>query len=193
MNNIFSINIMCLGNWNKKIFTPSWVATNLFELKENKIDAFFNPNEMDMGFKLEDVALFPKDTSVEIKLDEINEKSIELGGKLLNRLLALLPHTPLRAIGINVRYKFENKEDIPIVKKLNKISCKLDDFATNQIKFSKELKKSQLNIITDFQGNEYIVNFNFHHNLGHYPEGFDFSDNIIFDKIETTKKIIENE
>ena len=78
MNNIFSINIMCLGNWNKKIFTPSWVATNLFELKENKIDAFFNPNEMDMGFKLEDVALFPKDTSVEIKLDEINEKSIEL-------------------------------------------------------------------------------------------------------------------
>jgi len=193
MNNVFSINIMCLGNWNKKIFTPSWVAANLFELKENKIEALFNPNEMDMGFKLEDVSLFPKDTSVEIKLDEINNKSIELGGKLLNRLLALLPHTPLRAIGVNIRYKFENKEDIPIVKKLNKISCKLDDFVTNQIKFSKELEKSQLNIITDFKGNEYIVNFNFYHNLGHYPEGFDFSDNIIFNKMETTKKIIENE
>jgi len=193
MDNIFSINIMCLGNWNKKIFTPSWVATNLFELKENKIEAFFNPNEMDMGFKLEDVSLFPKDTSVEIKLDKINDKSIELSGKLLNRLLALLPHTPLRAIGVNVRYKFNNKEDTPIVEKINKISCKLDDFSTNQIKFSKELDKSQLNIITDFQGTEYIVNFNFHHNLGHYPEGFDFSDNIIFDKIQTAKKIIENE
>src|SRR6056297_3146666 len=131
MNNILSINIMCLGNWNKKIFTPSWVAANLFELKENKIEAFFNPNEMDMGFKLEDVSLFPKDTSVEIKLDKINDKSIELSGKLLNRLLALLPHTPLRAIGVNVRYKFNNKEDTPIVEKINKISCKLDDFSTN--------------------------------------------------------------
>ncbi|MFW6047261.1 MAG: hypothetical protein ACOCP4_05705 [Candidatus Woesearchaeota archaeon] len=193
MDDIFSINIMCLGNWNKKIFTPSWVAANLFELKENKIEAFFNPNEMEMGYKLEGVTIFPKDTSVELKLDEINDKSIKLSGKLLNRLLTLLPHTPLRAIGVNVRYKFDKKKDIPIVNKINRISCKFDDFATNQIKFSKELEKTELNIIIDFQGNEYIVNFNFHHNIEHYPEGFDFNDNIIFDKIGTTKKIIENE
>jgi hypothetical protein len=184
---------MCLGNWNKKIFTPTWVATNLFELKENKIEAFFNPNELEIGYKLEDVVLFPKDTSIEIKLEKINDESKKKGGQLLNKLLSLLPHTPLKAIGINVRFKFNDNEDIPIVRKINKMHCKLDDFITSQIKFSKELEKSQLNIITDLKKNEYIINFNFHHNLRHYPEGFAFDDRVIFNKIEIAKKIIENE
>lgn len=31
MKELTSINIVCLGNWNRRIFTPSWVASNLFE------------------------------------------------------------------------------------------------------------------------------------------------------------------
>lgn len=193
MKEISSINIICLGNWNKKIFTPAWVASNLFELKENKIEVVFNPNELDMGFKMKDISLFPKDTTVEIKLEEINDETKILSGHLLNKLLNLLPHTPIHAIGVNIRYKFDKDEELPFVKKLEKIKCGLDDFNTSQIKFSKNNSKYQLNVIIDFKGSKYYVNFNFHHDLTHYSEGFAFSDTIINNRIEISKNIIENE
>jgi hypothetical protein len=193
MKEIFSINIICLGNWNKKIFTPAWVATNLFKLKENKIEAVFNPNELDMGFKMKDIALFPKDTSVEIKLEQINDETKILSGQLLNQLLNLLPHTPIHAIGINIRYRIKKDEELPLVKKLENIKCGLDDFNTNQIKFSKNNSEYQLNVIVDFKEFEYFVNFNFHHDLTHYADGFSFSDTIINNRIEISKNIVENE
>jgi len=190
MKDIFSVNIICLGNWNKKIFSPTWVASNLFELKENKIEAFFNPNELDIGFKLNDVVLFPKDTSLEIKLDNINEGAIELSGKLLNKILSILPHTPVKAIGVNIRYRFNKDKSNDIVKKLNTVQCKINDFETNQIKFSKKYEKFQLNIIADLNPNDYLINFNFHYDFNLYPDGFSFSDKVVFDNIEITKKLI---
>lgn len=193
MNNIFSINIICLGNWNKKIFSPTWVASNLFELKENKIEAFFNPSELDIGFKLNDVVLFPKDASVEIKLDKISDDAIELSGKLLNKILSILPHTPIKAIGINIRYKFNKDENNDLVSKLNTVKCKIDEFETNQVKFTKKFEKFQLNLIADINPKDYLVNFNFHYDYSLYPDGFTFSDKIVFDNIETTKELIKND
>lgn len=192
MKELTSINIVCLGNWNRKIFTPSWVASNLFELEDNRIDAFFNPHELDVGFRLKDVIFLPRETTIEIKIEKIHEESKDMSGKLLNRLLVLLPHTPIKAIGVNLRYIFGKDEHFPLVHVLNEKGFDFNDYSLSQIKFSRNLEESRLNIITDIRDEEYVVNFNFHHDSSHFPEGFEFSDNVIFEKIETAQNIVEN-
>ncbi len=189
MKEVTSINIVCLGNWNKRIFTPNWVATKLFELGENvKFQGVLNPQEMEFGFSNKDVLLLPKDNVLEIKLAKINEESKAFSGVLLNRILTLLPHTPIKAIGINIRYSFNKTEEYKILETLNQINCQLNDFSTNQIRFSKDLDNCQLNIITDMSKKKYFVNFNYH-----YVQFRKFNEAIINEKVDLTNKIIEDE
>jgi len=193
MKEAYSINILCLGDWNKKIFNPKWVGRNLFELESDEIQAFFNPNEMEIGYVNNGVALLPKNSAVEIKLDSISEESKKYSGILLNKILSLLPHTPIRAIGFNFRYEFHNEEANSIVQKLNSLQCQYNEFTANQIKFSKEFERYQLNIIAEMKADAYNVNLNFHHSFNHYPEGFAFTDDAVLAMFQESQKIIENE
>lgn len=103
MKYIDSINIVCLGNWNKKIFVPAWVASNLFELdKDSSMEAFFNSNELDVGYKVNNVLVFPKDNTIEIKPDNLENSTIAVANRVLNNLISLLPHTPIKATVLNV-------------------------------------------------------------------------------------------
>lgn len=192
MKEIEGINIVCPGSWNKRLFTPAWVATNLFELEKNEIQAVFNPFELDMGYPHNGVVLLPKDNSLEIKFEKINDETKKYGITLLNQIITLLPQTPIRAIGFNIRYLFKKEEDVPFVEKLNQINCPLNDFHTSQVKFTKYFDEYQLNIIVDLNEEEYPVNFNFHYKFSDLPEGFNFGENILFDKIKTTQNVIEN-
>lgn len=193
MKETYSINILCLGNWNKKVFTPEWVGNNLFELETDKMQAFFNPNEMEIGYMNKGVTLLPKDSVLEIKLEEISKATKEYSGLLLNKILALLPHTPIRAIGFNIRFNFNTEEAYSIVQKLNSLKCNYNEFTANQVKFSKNYDRYQLNIIADMMNDEYYVNFNFHYTAKHHPEGFTFTDYFVLEKFQETQKIIENE
>jgi len=193
MKEAYSINILCLGNWNKKVFTPEWVGNNVFELETDKIQAFFNPNEMEIGYTNEGVTLLPRDSVLEIKLENISKETEEYSGELLNKILALLPHTPIRAIGFNIRYNFGEEETNSIIQKLNSLKCNYNEFTANQIKFSKNFDRYQLNIIADIQEDGYNVNFNFHYTNKHHPEGFTFTDYVVIEKFQETQKIIENE
>ena len=189
MKEVASINIVCLGNWNKRIFTPNWVSANLFKLDENvQFQGVLNPEEMEFGFTNKDVLLLPKDNILEIKLDKINEESKAFGGVLLNRILTLLPHTPIKAIGVNIRYAFGKTEKYKIVETLNQINCQLNDFSTNQIKFSKNSDDCQLSIITDITEKEYFVNFNYH-----YIQMSKSNEAIINEKVADSIKVIGNE
>ena len=194
MKEINSLNIICPGSWNKRIFTPAWVASNLFELEKNEIEVAFNPAEMDMGYSYNNkVVLFPRDNSIEIKVNVIDEESKIFSVNLINKILSLLPQTPIRALGFNIRYVFKKDEDYPIVNRMNQIICNYDEFSTNQIKFSKEFDNYQLNLITEIKANEYIINFNFHHRLEHFPEEMIFDEEAINKKIEETQNIINDE
>ncbi|MEA3494590.1 MAG: hypothetical protein U9R42_00985 [Bacteroidota bacterium] len=189
MKEVASINILCLGNWNKRIFTPKWVSENLFELdQDQQIHGIVNTDEMEFGYTHKDVLLLPKDNVLEIKIEKINKDSKEFSGVLLNRIINLLPHTPIKAIGINIRYSFTKDESYHLVKTLNQIKCKLNNFETNQVKFSKSNNNCKLNIITDISETTFLVNFNFH-----YKSLNEFDENIVNIKIAETKKIIGNE
>ncbi|OQX76809.1 MAG: hypothetical protein B6D64_09240 [Bacteroidetes bacterium 4484_276] len=189
MKEVVSINILCPGNWNKRIFTPNWVSTNLFGLGPNiQFHGIVNTDEMEFGYTHKDVLLLPKDNVLEIKLDKINDGSKAFAGVLLKRILSLLPHTPIKAVGINISYSFIKTENYQIVEALNQINCKLSGFRTNQIKFFKNLDDCQLNIITDISDKFFIVNFNYH-----YIQINKLDENIINSRIADSKSIIENE
>ncbi len=189
MPEITLINIMCVGNWNKRIFTPDWVSTHLFELgSEKEFKGIILPEQMEFGYTHNDILLLPKDNTLEIKLEKINKNSKSFSGILMERILGLLPHTPIKALGINIKYTFKKEDDYNLIKILNKMNCDLNEFKTSQIKLTKSYDDFHLNIITDIQDNGYSVNFNFH-----YPRLFKFDKDTIDFKIIETEKIITNE
>jgi hypothetical protein len=186
MGNIISLNIILLGNWNKRIFSPKWVNTNIFGIAEgSKYQGLINPEEMEFGYLHNDIAILPRSNSLEIKLEKFNENTINQGGVILEKILQLLPHTPIKAIGINIRYKFLKKDNNKIVNSLRELKCSFSDFLTKQIKFSKNLEDCQLNIITDIGTEDFIVNFNFH-----FIQTSAINKNVLASKLQISKKLI---
>lgn len=194
MKNIQSINIVCLGNWNKKIFVPEWVASNLFGLaKDSSLEAVFNTSELDIGYKANNVMFIPKESAIEIKPEKLDSETIVLANKVLINLISLLPHTPIKAIGINFRSVFQKSSDHHFAKKIKGFKCELDNFNLSQVKFAEDKGNHSLNIITDIFKDKYSVNFNFHYPIESSPEGFYFDEDDIINKINIVEKVIENE
>jgi hypothetical protein len=189
MDNIISLNIILLGNWNKRIFSPKWVNTNIFCLEEgSKYQGLINPEEMEFGYLHNDIVLLPRSSSLEIKLEKYNENTINQGGVILEKILQLLPHTPIKAIGINIRYRFLRKDNNKIVNSLRELKCSFSDFQTKQIKFSKNLEDCQLNIITDIGTEDFTVNFNFH-----FIQTSVIDKNVLVSKLQISEKLINYE
>lgn len=184
----YSINIICVGSWNKKIFTPNWVSNNLFNLPQGKeFKGIFNPEELEFGFLHQGVVVIPKDSGLEIKLEQINEKTKVYSIELLNKILTLLPQTPIKASGINIRFKIPKTSKNKLVTTLNKANCKYHDFELKQVKLVKITTDYQINIISDFLDDKYQINFNFHYN-----NKIIFDNQVINTHLEQSKKVLSH-
>lgn len=181
------ITIICLGNWNKKIFNPGWIDLHLFDKKNtpNEIEGLISPQDLEFGFKFNNISLFPKDTALEIELNNFDNQTKQYACDILIRILESLPHTPIRAIGFNIRFEFSKSDKNELVEALRNNSCSLPNFMLTQSKFSKDYDDFQLNIIADNLKDKYLVNFNFH-----FTDFKSFSKDTISDQIEIAKKII---
>lgn len=158
------INILCLGNWNKKIFTPNWVSSTLFNLPQGKeFQGVVDPTEFEFGFLYEQLLVLPKDNSLEIKLETINKTTVEYAPELLNRILTLLPHTPIKGIGINIKFDIFKDSNSKFISSLNNTCCTYDDFSLKQVKFVKPFQDFTINLIADILEDKYQINFNFHY------------------------------
>ncbi len=182
----FSINIVCLGSWNRKIFTPNWVSTTLFNLPKGKeFQGVVNPVELEFGFLNQELLLLPKDNSLEIKLETINSKTIKYAPELLNKILTLLPHTPIKGIGINIRFDVSKDSEYSLISSLKSSTCSYNDFSLKQVKFVNSTKDYVINLIADIFDDKYQINFNFH-----YASVMSFDNQIVENHINEAKKIL---
>ncbi|MCF8334926.1 MAG: hypothetical protein K9I47_12305 [Bacteroidales bacterium] len=184
------ITIVCVGKWNKDIFTPDWVAENLlkkYDEEKEQIQVAFNPSTFEIGYNYKDVILQIKDTVIEIRLQKINDFTKEFGVNIYSELIELLPHTPIKAIGINIKFDF----DTPKPKLLNEIQnykYEKNDLKTERIQLVKSYSNHKLNVFVDFVDNKYKVSFNYHFE-GEPPA----QDKKLLDKkIEESLKYLEN-
>jgi len=184
----YAINIVSVGNWNKKIFNPRWVSTHLFELPDDKeFNAVVNPEEMEFGYVHKGILLLPRENALEVKLEKFDKNSKKFAGVIMNKILSKLPHTPLRAIGINIRYKFEAKDKFAFIDNFKKCHCTFGEFIVSQIKYTKQTDNCNINIITDFLEEIYNMNFNFH-----YIKAINFDEKFIQEHVDETIEILKN-
>ena len=103
--------IFIIGNWNPRIFTPAWIKTKLFELKPtDEIEGLVNFDDMDFAFRHNNITIVPKYNILEITTENV---SVEINNEIANiitKIFELLPQTPVKALGINLKYNFEKAD-----------------------------------------------------------------------------------
>ncbi|WP_425397464.1 hypothetical protein [Aeoliella sp.] len=160
--------IVLLGYWNRMIFTPEWVGSNLFG----------------SGSSVETVvALLPvlpiiyRDTSVSIEISNSriicrsrrldSEHALQGVGKTAHEILRLLPETPVKAIGVN----YEFVENSPSENLVELFSFGDDaplgeaGWTTEERKIVRRLSDEDddtLNFTLTYGGEELTVSCNFH-------------------------------
>jgi hypothetical protein len=166
------LNIVCLGKWNKRIFTPPWVSANLFGNSEQQIAGVVNPVEVEITYSRGALSLTAKDNALEIKVatqptDKDFVAKLESASKLLNRALELLPQTPITGVGFNVRYIVPSNFESNFFASIKKSFVPLNDsFLPTSTRFTKQIQPDKfLNCIVEPMGpSEYMLTFNLHYN-----------------------------
>lgn len=182
------VSTVILGSWNPRIFTPSWIKTNLFGLSDGQeIQGLVNFEEMDFGFQHQGVFLFAKNNLVEVKFDKYDQEKSELASSTIIKILELLPQTPIKALGVNIRYSINKNDESPFINAISNTECTLGEFRLNQIKQTANRKNYQVNIISDILADKIQTNFNFH-----YSKITLFETNFIQAHFEETQNIIKN-
>lgn len=158
--NVKIVNIIALGDWNTRIFTPNWVAKNIFSItEETPMDVLFDKNDLSSSYSYKNIKVAFRDNYVEFLIDKKNDATFRLAIKFLNNLITCLPETPIKAIGINFKYRFKllnkNEFDSPVEQ--------FEGFKQTKSQFTKFLEDYSINIIsTSFNENfELTVNYNY--------------------------------
>ncbi len=170
-------NIVVAGAWNVAILTPEGIATRLFELEPN------TPIEVQVAVdvrapirvKYEDILIQPSPTSLVITPQDPTPEQLEKSVIIAKRALENLPETPFSAVGLNLRFLFEEIPDSLIEAGKSVIDEKLPD-AGLEIR-EKMLKRKivwqdgELNLdIVEREDSSALIVFNYHKS-SNSPEG----------------------
>lgn len=184
--------VVVVGNWNTSIFQPKWIYENLLDktsqeqIEIKSIDVLLNPTNKEFGYKIKDVSFLPKPTVLEISLvkDKLTKENIELATILLNKTLIKLPHTPIRAAGINFNYTIDINEKFDFIKwVLKSMSKSYDDLSTIEIKVRKNIPDGSLNVVVSKIKDKLKLDFNFHYN-----QIIEFSTELIYKNLEISQQ-----
>lgn len=184
------INIVCIGVWNNKIFTPSWVANNAFRIQnpDEELQGIFNPDDMLFGYQYKNISIFPKSSALEIELSDFGIKTTEFAITVYNNIITVLPHTPKKATGINIIYNFNKNIKCSLIDNLNIPQSLFLDYTINRLILSKPFEFGHSNIIISIMSDNYIVEFNYH-----FVKNDKIDIDFINKYINVTQKILFNE
>ncbi len=163
-----SINFIVAGNWNPKIFKPQWLVDKILQNKEMKINALFNLELIEIGYDLGSFLIFPTENYLRIDLKDKNIENIKKTTLVLLKILELLCHTPISALGFNIVITFDKNDD----KINNKFSIFLkkyqehdiEDFKIMEYKHVLKKENYQINIVSDLSNaDKFVINFNFNY------------------------------
>lgn len=174
MSTATQISIVIAGNWNPRIFTPNWVAQNLFGMAQGSALEFgVNLDDLDLMYEHEDIELYPKYSFLEITTKKCSVENCSKISNMALKILSLLPQTPVKAVGVNFRYELSRSENSSFLKKIE-VKNEFDGFELNQTKHSKKKSdKCVLNINSDIRPDKVKVNFNFHYQGGILADSID--------------------
>lgn len=158
--------IVCVGKWNPRIFTPNWVASNVFELPEGaSMQINLDEESMALTYINNTVSFSVSETSLIISSPVNNIETLNYIDTIFKRIVSMLSHTPISAIGYNINLDLDNEESCNFEKFLDfkihavgnyrpsslSLSC-VKDFA--QRSHNVRYKGSNIEIASNFQYNK---------------------------------------
>jgi len=96
-------NVIILGKWNPAIFSPQWVGQHVFEGEEMEVEFPITPG-LSPRYKAGRVMITLQGDRLLVKPLQTDDESMRSAEQKAVRILDCLPHTPVRAVGINFRY-----------------------------------------------------------------------------------------
>ena len=98
-------NIVLLGGWNRSIFTPQWVASSLGEVDEVGFQLAVDDPNLPFQIFFRDYVLTVRSDRLQLHSTIVSDESLRGTKDLAVRLLGMLPHTPISALGVNFAWR----------------------------------------------------------------------------------------
>lgn len=103
-------NVIVTGRWNALIFTPAWIKENLFDNADIPVSMAWPLGDPTASMRITcgGVSIFPSSQALDIQTADTSKAGIKKAGEITAKILHLLPHTPIGALGINFRFSEKN-------------------------------------------------------------------------------------
>lgn len=157
--------IVSIGGWNSHIFTPKWVAANVFNVSEGtSMELKLDEKQMTLSYKSGDIEFSATEIGVEFKTQIVTDENCHKMEQYYRRLVELLPYTPIRAFGYNYNLIFPI-DDFKKTKLAQFVERKEigAGYNTSSFSFTISKEKSLRSVNVNFQDNkiEVVCNFQF--------------------------------
>lgn len=186
--------IVIVGRWNVSIFHPAWLTKHLFEVPDVQIEFSTTPG-MAPRFTGGDVRLIPQNGSLALIPVTPVLASMEHVEHVACKVLELLVHTPVTAVGVNFGFE-EPEAELSLLEKFpDPNSASLAERGlTIQHRASvwQVMKAGQMiNISAVLKGGGVTVDFNFHSDVHDAKEAQNAIQGRILEHVRTATAILE--
>jgi hypothetical protein len=169
-DNIDVLNIKIIGSWNPKIFHPLWLVRNLsfkdYPLVKQHINFLFNFEEIEIGYEFNGIKILPREKLLTIIINKeagLTEEKITYATNIMLKILSLLPHTPIKALGFNICYKFQKDTNNKLIQSLIKDDNNINGFQIGQNNYVLKKEDYKINLIFSYLEDGYSIEFSFHY------------------------------
>lgn len=183
------INIRLVGSFNAKIFQPIWIKEKLCK-NLNDLQVSFDIENFNLTYTFNHITLSPTNNFVDITYHNTTKSTINYSTTIFLKLINLLAHSPIHAIGFNIGVKIP-KEEACLFTEIFKSSLKNEYplMESKQMLTSENLSYQASVKTTKTKNNNFRLNFNYHYT---YKTKADFTENTLYQHIKQTKKYLEN-
>ena len=165
-----SFSIVIPGGWNPRIFSHEWIAKNLC-LKEDSAEIQTSlpvgPMSLSSPIRIEfdGLFLYPSSDHIKITPKDATLEGIKNAYSLCDKILTLLPHTPIVGLGVNFAFNIEAPEETVTVSDSNELETVYNVIGTEVSRSLQYNENVLLNFKISLNKNNSILNFNFHHDI----------------------------
>lgn len=161
--------VVVVGDWNPRIFTPKWVADNVFQSEQVQTEFILGASVATSRFEANDLFLIPSDSRLVFGVNAANPDLLQHAVDGAQRVVELLQHTPIRSAGVNLAFNVEEPSD-----DLTRLFILPDDdgyadsgYTISQREIVRRLDGPNgiVNVRLNYADGEVEMNFNFHRKI----------------------------
>ncbi len=159
--------VVITGQWNPAIFDPNWTAKHLLGMPigtDLLVTQVFAGNKITNYFG--QVGISVLDSRVEIYLNKFDAENQAKLEKLVVNVAAMLPHTPVQALGVNFYFSEPDVSAtlVDMLKTHEQLESRFEVSAQSIVSVVKT-EGAELNLRRDLSGQSLAFDFNYHHLL----------------------------